>query len=184
MGTKPNILATRIVAQTRLFEIEEVDLHFSNGAKRCFERIRGRRSKGAVMIVPLLDHDTVLLVREYAVGLDRYEIGLPKGLIEGDEDLFAAAQREMMEETGYRANHFELLGKLAAAPGYMTSHMPVVIATDLSPAKKEGDEPEPIEVVPWKLNDLPTLLAREDISEARSIAALYLTLLHLQKNDD
>jgi ADP-ribose diphosphatase len=164
-----------------LFSIEEVDLHFGNGEQRCFERIRGKRGVGAVMMVPLLDAQTVLLVREYAVGLERYELGFPKGLLEVGEDLHTAATRELMEEVGYRPARFVELARLSAAPGYLTSRMPILLALDLIPEIAQGDEPEPIEVVPWRLHDLSSLLARDDFSEARSVAALFLTLEYLQQ---
>lgn len=50
----------------------------------------------------------------------------------------------------------------------------MVLAEDLYPQRRAGDEPEPIEVVPWRLDALDALLAREDFSEARSIAALFM----------
>ena len=100
--SKPKILDTRDVCQSRLFRIEEIDLRFSNGEERTFERLKGK-ALGAVMIVPMIDDETFLLVREYAAGVDRYELGLPKGLLEEGEDVFEAANREMQEEVGYGA---------------------------------------------------------------------------------
>ncbi len=57
----------------------------------------------------------------------------------------------------------------------------IVIADDLYPSKLCGDEPEPLEVVPWKLSELAKLMASGECSEARTIAALYLTLEHLNR---
>ena len=173
MRKKPDILATRIVAQSEIFSIEQVDLHFENGEARCFERLRGRRG-GAVMVVPMLDEDTVLLVREYAVGTEQYEIGCPKGIIEAHESVIEGANRELMEEIGYGAKRLTRLKKMSTAPGYLTSRMELVLAEDLFEQRLEGDEPEPIEVVPWKLSNLSELFERQDVTEARSIAALFL----------
>ncbi len=55
----------------------------------------------------------------------------------------------------------------------------IVLATDLYPNRLQGDEPEEIEVVPWKLSEIDTLLQAADFTEARSIAALFLTRRHL-----
>jgi ADP compounds hydrolase len=174
MPKKPDILNTHIVAKSRLFTIEDVHLRFANGEERHFERLAGRR-RGAVMMVPLLeDNDTVLLVREYAVGLERYDLGLPKGLLEDDEDVLAAANRELQEEVGYGARQLEPLKSLATAPGYLHGFMHTVLARDLFEARLPGDEPEPLEVVPWRLSELPDLIAREDFCEARSVATLYM----------
>ena len=60
------------------------DLEFSNGERRRFERLVSR-GHGAVVVVPMLDDETVLLVREYAAGMHRYELGLVKGRIDVGE---------------------------------------------------------------------------------------------------
>jgi len=59
------------------------------------------------------------------------------------------------------------------APGYLRHTTHIVLARDLYPDPLPGDEPEPIEVVPWALDRADELLGREDFTEARSIAALY-----------
>jgi ADP-ribose diphosphatase len=172
MTAKPRLLERRLVAQTRVFRVEQVDLQFSNGNRRCFERILGGR--GSVLIVPMKDARTLILAREYGAGTDRYELGFPKGIVEPREDLLAAAGREIREEIGYGAADLRLLHRVSLAPGYIQHQTHIVLARDLYPAFAQGDEPEPIEVVPWDLDDLDTLLARDDFTEARSIAALFL----------
>jgi len=178
MRQKPEILHTETVAQTRLFRVEQLDLRFANGAEARFERIQGT-ARGAVLVVPMLDDDTVLLIREYAAGVDRYELGLPKGRIEGDEPVTEAADRELQEEVGYGARDLHLLSSVSIAPGYLGHTTHLVLARDLYPRRADGDEPEEIEVVPWSLSDLPGLLAQDDLTEARSIAALFLTREYL-----
>lgn len=173
MGQKPRILHTETIARTRLFQIEQRDLRFSNGVEVRYERIVGA-ARGAVLIVPMLDPQTVLLIREYAAGTHRYELGLPKGLVEPDEDVLEAANREMMEEVGYAGERLERLRSLTVAPGYLDFTTHVVLAQGLYEARASGDEPETIEVVPWRLDRLEALLARDDFSEARSVAALFM----------
>ena len=173
MAEKPTILGTEIVATTRLFQIEQLQLRFSNGVERVFERLKGRKG-GAVMMVPMLDEDTVLLIREYAAGMHRYEISLPKGVIEDGEEVNEAANRELKEEVGYGANRFDRLKPLTQSPGSMVNNMKLVLARDLYEEKMEGDEPEELEVIPWKLSKLNELIEREDFTEARSIAALFM----------
>lgn len=173
MSTKPQILNKEIVAASRLYKIETLQLHFSNGEERKFERIRGKLN-GAVMIVPLLDRDTILLIREYAAGVEDYVLAFPKGAVENGEDLYATANRELMEEVGFGAKHFEYLAKWSTSPNYMTSMMHIVLAQELYPQRLLGDEPEPIEVIPWKLNQVDSLLSHPQFHEARSVAALLL----------
>ena len=132
------------------------------------------RGLGAVIIVPIINESTVLLVREYAAGLHQYEIGLPKGRLEPGEGVLEGAQRELKEEIGYGARELRELTRLSLAPGYMTHVTRVVLARDLYPEKLPGDEPEELEVIPWPLDDLLAITAREDCTEGRSIAALYI----------
>jgi ADP-ribose diphosphatase len=173
MAEKPVILNSKIVARTRVFEIEQLDLRFSNGNEVVFERLRGS-PRGAVLVVPVLNDDTLLLVREYATGLDRYELAFPKGLIDEGESSADTANRELKEEIGYGARIIEPLTTMSTAPGYHSHITHVFLARDLYPEKLPGDEPEPIEVIPWKLSDMDALLKRDDFTEARSIAALYM----------
>jgi len=170
----PEILAVETLARTRLFEIEAVDLRFSNGVQTRFERIKGNPG-GAVLIVPMPDEQTVLLTREYATGVGRYEIGLPKGRIEKGESVLIAANREMKEEIGFGAKTLTLLSKISANPAYSGQMTYVVLAESLYPESLEGDEPEPIEVIPWPIEEIDSLIASGECTEARSLAALYMT---------
>lgn len=169
----PKIIAAKTVAKSRIFEIESLDLAFSNGVKTQYERLKSRRD-GAVLIIPMLDDSTVLLIREYAAGVQRYELALPKGKVEKNESLENAANREIMEEVGYASKRITHLTTLSIAPGYLSHETHIMLARDLYPHKEEGDEPEPIEVVPWRLDQLNELTDMVECTEARSIAALYL----------
>jgi len=169
----PRIHGRRLRDPSKLFEVEQLDLEFSNGVRRTYERMK-TRGLGAVIIVPMLDEQTVLLVREYAAGLHHYELGLPKGRLEPGESVLDGAQRELKEEIGYGAGELTELTRLSLAPGYMTHVTRVVLARDLYPEKLPGDEPEELQVVPWPMNDLLSITRRDDCTEGRSIAALYI----------
>ena len=121
----------------------------------------------------------MLLVREYAAGMEHYELGLVKGRLDNDETPLEAANRELQEEAGFGAHRLEELTQLSLAPTYMTHVTSVVLARDLYPSRLEGDEPEELEVVPWPIADLHSLTARPDCTEGRSIAALYIVRDHL-----
>lgn len=179
MSKYPEILHRRTVARSRLFRVEAVGLRFSNGTEVEYERLGGT-SHGAVLIVAVDDRGRVQLIREYAAGTGRYELGLPKGRVEKDEPLLEAANRELQEEVGVAARRLQWLRSLSLAPGYLAHRTEVILAQDLYPSRLPGDEPEPIQVVPWSLEELDGLLARDDFSEARSLAALYLARDHLR----
>ncbi|MRX28228.1 ADP compounds hydrolase NudE [Kangiella sp. HZ709] len=182
MSKLPKIKQSKIVAQTRLFAVEELSMEFSNGEKRIYERLKAG-SNGAVLVIPVVDEEHFLLIKEYAAGVEAYELAFPKGLVEPAEKSIDAANRELQEETGFAANKLTQLKKISLAPGYLSHKMDVVVAEDLYPSKLEGDEPEPIEVIQWKFSDIEQLLLRDDFTEARSIAALYLLQSFLQQKD-
>lgn len=180
MRKPPKIHATRTVARSRIFHIQALDLEFSNGTQVTFERMKGS-GRGAVIVAPITADGEVLLIREYAAGTEQYELGLPKGLVDPGETLLEAANREIQEEAGVGAGQLEHIHTVSLAPGYLDHRTHVILATDLYPSRLPGDEPEELEVVPWPLSDLEGLLARDDFSEARAMATLFLIREKLQR---
>lgn len=171
---KPTVLETKTLAETKIFKISDLHLRFSNGKEVHFEKAQVKKP-GAVMIVPLLDDETFLLIREYAAAADAYTLGFPKGAIDHvDDKVLETANKELMEETGYGANELTHVTELSLSPAYFNNMMQIVLAKDLYPKKLEGDEPEPIEVVPWKWKDIDKLLAHPEFTESRGVAALLL----------
>ena len=182
MKKLPKVHERREVARSRLFRVQALDLEFSNGRRVEYERLVSA-GLGAVIVVPVTVENEVLLVREYAAGVHAYELGLPKGRLEPDESPEAGANREMKEEIGYGARTIRSIGALTLAPGYMSHRTQVMLALDLYEERLPGDEPEPIEVVRWPLDDIAGLTRRDDVSEGRTIAALYIAR-EVLKNDE
>jgi ADP-ribose diphosphatase len=180
MTKLPKIHARREHNPGNRFKVEKLDLEFSNGVKRTYQRLC-THGLGAVIVVAMLDENTVLLVKEYAAGLHHYELGLVKGRLDPGESILEGAQRELKEEAGYGANELLELTALSLAPGYMTHVTHVILARDLYTEKLEGDEPEELEIVPWPIADLHELVQRPDCTEGRSIAALYIAREYLQR---
>lgn len=175
MVDKPLISDTQVIAQSRIFQIEAVDLLFSNGEQRVYERFKTQGWKnGAVLVVPITADNELILVREYAVGVEAYELNFPKGMIDAGETPEQAALREMQEEAGVTAKRLTWLKSLAVSPGYMQNVIQIFLAQDLSDSCLEGDEPEPLEVVKWPLANYQQLMAEESFSGALSMAALLL----------
>lgn len=172
MKKKPQILKRSLLSQSKLFGIEEVSLKFSNNEQRIYERINAPGA-AAVLIVPVLDDEHVIMIHEYSVGTDRYELVFPKGKIDEGEDILDAANRECMEEIGYRAGKLTSLGEMTIAPGYLGFKTHIVLAEDLLEEKREGDEPEELEQLICNIHNIDELRSHETLSEARSIAALY-----------
>ena len=175
MRKLPEILSNQQVARTRIFRVEQLELRFSNGEQRTYERLRGKaHGNGAVMIVAIDDQHNVVLIQEYCAGTESYEWSLPKGLIDPGETPEQAANRELQEEAGFAARKLEVICQMSLSPGYMSQKVTVVLAQDLYPSSLQGDEPEPIMVRKHSLTDLLELMREPDFSEGRALAAMYV----------
>lgn len=173
MPDKPTILNKEFVAKSRLFAVERLDLKFSNGVERSYERLVTPPIP-AVMVVPILADGRFIMIREYAAGFHDYQLSLPKGAVDAGETLEEAANRELMEEAGYGARKLEPLKKLSLSPGYMGHVLTAFLAEDLYEKSLPGDEPEPIETEIFSFDDLPELIQNESFTEARALAALFI----------
>ena len=116
----------------------------------------------------------ILLVREYAVGVERYELGFVKGRVEIGESPQFAATREMQEEIGFDAGELRLLATVSLTPAYSSYRTFIFLAMSLYESPLEGDEPEELETVTWALSDLERLRRRDDFTDARCLLATYL----------
>ncbi|MDX7998261.1 ADP compounds hydrolase NudE [Xenorhabdus sp. Reich] len=179
---KPKILNINDIAHSRLFNIQSVDLEFSNGVKRVYERMKPA-NREAVLIIPIIE-DELILIHEYAVGIEQYELGFPKGAIDAGETPLEAADRELKEEIGFGAEKLELLTKLTMAPSYFSSKMNIVVAQNLYPEYLQGDEPEPLVQVRWPISDMMSLLEHPDFNEARNVSALFFAQRYLQAKNN
>ncbi len=171
MPLKPEILSVTSLARSRLFHIEQVDLRFNNGREVQFERLQSD-STGSVLIVPV-DGDELVLIREYAVGTERYELSFPKGNIDDGEQPQVAACRELQEEIGMASNNIRLLRRIIISPAYINRPISIMLATDLSADPLPGDEPEDLEQLRWPINRMWELLQRDDFIDGVNQLALY-----------
>ncbi len=169
----PEIVNKKVIAKTRAFVVEALDLRFSNGVERKYERLR-KGGHEAVIIVAMNDRDEIMLVKEYCAGFHEVRLSLPKGSADSGETLEDAARRELSEEIGYSAKRVCVVKELSLAPSHMGFTIHVIFATDLYPNRLEGDEPEPLELVRWPVERLSDLIESSEFNEARAIAALTL----------
>jgi ADP-ribose pyrophosphatase len=106
---------------------------------------------GAVAILPLVDAEHVCLVRNYRATIGDTLVEIPAGTLETGEDPDRAAQRELAEETGYRAARWGKLGVFYPSPGVLSEQMHLYVASELTtgPMHLEKDEQLEPQVVPW-----------------------------------
>ena len=169
----PKILSCSVIARSRLFTIEAMNLRFSKGREADFERLKAA-GEGIVMVIAVNAAGSLIMVREYAAGTERYELGFVKGRVDPGETPAQAALRELKEEIGFGADTLSFLRAVDSAPAYTNFVSHLFIATDLYPDKLEGDEAEPLEQVEWPLACLQQLYRHPQVNDARVLLALSL----------
>lgn len=126
-----------------------------------------------VLVVALTGQGEVLLTREPAPAFGEPALVLPGGQTEPDEPHPETANRELQEETGFKAGRMDFLGELRPFSKYLAVRSFVYLARDLSPSRLPGDEGYEIEVVRLPLADFESWAAAGRLLDARVIAALY-----------
>jgi 8-oxo-dGTP pyrophosphatase MutT (NUDIX family) len=130
---------------------------------------------GAVGIVAY-DDEVVWLVRQPREATGEVTLELPAGKYdEPDEASLDTAKRELAEEIGKKAEHWEELKSFYTTPGFASERVDLYVATELSDEHAEPDENERIEIVRWPLGDIDAAIA-----ESRDSKTL-IGLLLLQK---
>lgn len=127
---------------------------------------------GAVAIVPLLDSETVVMVRQYRHPAEGILLEIPAGGLEENEDLEECARRELSEEVNLQAVHMVKLFQSYVAPGYSTELIHTFLAYRLSRLDGTPDEDEFIDIAHIKLADVPDMIARGEIQDGKSIGGL------------
>lgn len=130
---------------------------------------------GAIAIVPILPDGRVVMVRQYRHAAGRALLEIPAGTLDQPgESIEEAAVRELREETGYSAAHLALLVAFYTAPGFCTERITLFLATDLTRGEQAQMDDESITIEEVALSDLPVLIARGDIADAKTLTGLLL----------
>ena len=130
------------------------------------------RHPGACVILPLLDDGRVCLIRNWRVAVNQTLIELPAGTLEPPEPPHVTAERELIEETGYRAKKIEFLHAFFLSPGILDEKMHLYLATGLTAGETALEEGEEIEnlLVPW--DEAIAMIFRREIQDAKTIVGL------------
>lgn len=169
-------LASRLVYEGRIFDVTVDHVRLPHGREADLEIVR---HDGSVVLVPVTDEGRLLLVRQYRHAAGRFLWELPAGSLEKGEDPDAAAARECQEELGLVPGRLERLLTLYPTPGFCTETMTYYRATGLrapgpdDPAAHQ-DEDESIEVGAFTLDKIRQMVARGEIADLKTVAALAL----------
>jgi ADP-ribose pyrophosphatase len=169
-------LSSRLVYEGRIFDVTVDRVRLPHGREADLEVVR---HDGSVVLLPIADDGRVLLVRQYRHAAGRFLWELPAGSLEVGEDPDAAAARECHEELGRIATRLERLLTFYPTPGFCTETMTYYRATDLRVPGPDDplahqDEDESIAVGAFTLDEIRTMIARGEIADLKTLAALVL----------
>ncbi|HUD24963.1 MAG TPA: NUDIX hydrolase [Burkholderiaceae bacterium] len=130
------------------------------------------RHPGAVAIIPMPDDDHVILERQFRYPLGRTFIEFPAGKLEAGEGLLECAQRELLEETGYRARDWTHLGGFHNAIGYSDERIDLFLARALELDSARRDPGEVLEVFTARWRELDEWLLDGRITDGKTIIGI------------
>ncbi|MCC7085566.1 MAG: NUDIX hydrolase [Pirellulales bacterium] len=166
MSDQPELLL-----QARRFHVVRISRQLADGTTCTHDVVM---HPGAVVILPMIDADHVCLIRNYRMAVGETLLELPAGTLEPDEDPAATARRELIEETGHRADRIEKLCEFYMSPGVLNEKMYLFVATGLHAGKTALEVGEEIEAVVVSWDEAMRLVVAGEIRDAKSLVGLLL----------
>ncbi|MBI4754906.1 MAG: NUDIX hydrolase [Betaproteobacteria bacterium] len=163
------LLATEAVFEGKLLRVFRDTVRLPSGSAALREVIR---HPGAVVIIGVLDNGRLLFERQYRHAVGRVMIELPAGKLDGPEDPLDCARRELREETGYEAGHWQYLGVMHPCIGYSDERIEIFLARELQHVGCEPDEAEPLDILELSMKDALSAVFDGAITDSKTLSAL------------
>ncbi len=180
MLKEPTLISKEFLLKGRIFNLERHKLLFPNKYEIELEIIR---HPGASAVVPMLDPETLLLVRQYRHAVGKYIYEIPAGTLKGGEDPDTCAKRELEEETGYLSHDLTQLGMIYPLPGYSDERIYIYLARDLEEGSQHLDEDEVLRPIRVSKERAFQMIHEGLIRDAKSICGLFMADAFLRGND-
>lgn len=136
---------------------------------------------GGVAIAAITSEGKMVLVRQYRKAAEKAILEVPAGKIEDNEDHKLTAERELKEETGYTAGKVEFITSFYSSVGYSTEVIYLYFATELTPGETDFDDNEAIDILEYDLQVLKKMVLSGEIEDAKTIAAILLTVSVMER---
>jgi ADP-ribose pyrophosphatase len=171
---KEHLLRGEQVFQGHFLDVRRDVVRLPNGHQATREYIV---HPGAVMVVPLLDDGRLVMERQYRYPMGRVMLEFPAGKLDAGEPVGRCAERELAEETGYRAREWARAGVLHNAIAYSNEVIEVWFARGLQLGERRLDDGEFLDVALHTAQEVDAMAARGEITDAKTL----IGLLWLQK---
>ena len=133
------------------------------------------KHQGAAAVLPVLNDGRMIFVRQYRYPIQQVTLEIPAGKLDSpEEDPLACARRELSEETGYGAEEYKFLTKLATTVGFSNEFIYIYAADSLTSGKQHTDEDEFINVVLLTMDEAMAKIKSGEICDAKSVSAVLL----------
>jgi ADP-ribose pyrophosphatase len=123
------------------------------------------------VIMPQLEDGRLILIKQYRFAVGETLLEFPAGTLDPGEEPLQCARRELIEETGYRADHWHRMGIIYSSPGFCDEQQHLFMATGLVPEHAAGDDNEVIDVKPMTVREVEQAIMDGALVDAKSIAA-------------
>lgn len=176
-------ISSKEIFKGLLLHVKKDEVMLENGRKSFREYVL---HPGAVAVVPILDDNKVVLVKQFRYPIGKQLLEIPAGKFDfKDEDPLECAKRELKEETGFDAKDYLYLGYIHTTPGFSNEVIHLYLARNLESGQSNPDEDEIIDV---EIEDFNTVLQKcisGEITDAKTIAGIFKAyfILRSENND-
>lgn len=165
-GLAERVISEDVAWQGRIFNVDRLDVRLPDGRAAVRDVVR---HPGAVAIVALTDDGRICLVRQYRTALGRVTVEIPAGKLDPGEDPLDCANRELLEETGMRAQSMAFLTTIATSVGFADELIHIYLATGLAFDRSSPDADEFINVDVVPLEELVDAVLDGRIEDAKTV---------------